>query len=475
MGSERHTAVGPARGAPRASHAARSAAWLALLGMTASAPSLAQTIGVVPGVGEPTPGKSVRLDGSNTVEGVNGAVSLGAAYSDNIGRSDTNKIEETIATAGLRFSVNEQRPRLSTDITSNFEYDDYLHRTFTNELIGSANALVVVGLVPERLTWSVQDYYGQTRANALAAESPANRVNANVLTTGPDLVMPLGGATSLTMQGRWSKATYGRTLPDNQQELGTLGLMEKLTPTSAVSINASAQRVTFDQSQGVTLPTAGSYDVYSSYLQYTATGRRTNLGAQMGYSELRENGTTTSGPLASLSLSRVLSPRATLVFDAGTAFSDSGYLFRRGEQLGGTGLTTSDAVITSDPFRSDHAAAGWSLRAERTTLTLQAQWQRETHELEDVLNRVEISGVAGISHQLSSSVTVGLDGRYGHQNFRVADTVVADWSAAASATWRISRNVTLDGMVGRYSGTVTATTNYTENRALLRLSYGRFR
>jgi hypothetical protein len=117
---------------------------------------------------------------------------VAVGHSDNVGRTATNEIDETIASAGLEFSVGQFGPRLQADLTGNFAYYDYLDDTFDSELMGSFSGNALLNFVPERFTWMIADNFGQVLSDPFQPATPDNRENINHLMTGPDLMFALG-------------------------------------------------------------------------------------------------------------------------------------------------------------------------------------------------------------------------------------------------------------------------------------------
>src|SRR5215472_10178887 len=93
---------------------------LVALGLLASAPTLAQQVGL--GLGQPlAQGRSntTLLD-----------VRAGATRSDNILETTNNETSDTIATVGANIDLARQGSRLDYDLLGNFDWAHYLHHTY---------------------------------------------------------------------------------------------------------------------------------------------------------------------------------------------------------------------------------------------------------------------------------------------------------------------------------------------------------
>ena len=449
----------------------------AIAGLVAAAGAAAQST-QVPGA----PTGAVGVPAADTeapttaASGFEGALRVGATDSDNIGRNDADKQHDTATEAGLQLSDVEDRPNLKSNIVADADYQWHSDRAYGDQVVGGLNGTVQFGFVPERLGWTVQDNFGQTRTNALAADTPLNRQDVNFLTTGPDIAIPLGSALALTAEGRWSRATFQQTAADDKQLGGVVGLADKLSASSTVSVDVAAQHVTYDQN-----PPDNDFNVRSAYLQYDLHSTRTSLRVQAGETQLHDALGDRSRPLATIVLSHTLTTRTRLTFDAGTSFSDSAQQFRLSQTLGGVTLGSSDSLVGTDPLRSDHAAAGWAFEGARTTLALRANWQRERHEQYTTLDRDGYYGSLSFTRRIRPTLTLAVNGYYGRQKFTELDTTIDDWSGEASLNWHVAGRVAIVLGGGHYAGNSSVSINspfayvYTENRAWLRVMYGRMR
>src|ERR1035438_3646049 len=94
-------------------------------------------------------------------DGFNYGIDAGIGESDNVSLVQTNKVSQTIGIADLDFTSKETGSRLSDDIVGSFTYLDFLQHAYSNEFLGHFDGLVRYALVPERLTWTLQDNWGQ--------------------------------------------------------------------------------------------------------------------------------------------------------------------------------------------------------------------------------------------------------------------------------------------------------------------------
>src|SRR5262249_4865121 len=131
-------------------------------------------------------------------------------------------------------------------------------------------------LVPQVLSWSIADNFGQAPLNPLAPIAPGNRENLNYFSTGPTLTLPLGQSTSLGISAQYGRMDYQRSPLDNINLSGAVGLTHELSPSSSISINARAERVDFSNDQ-----LNPDYDRQEAFARFAAKGSRTELGIDL--------------------------------------------------------------------------------------------------------------------------------------------------------------------------------------------------
>lgn len=399
------------------------------------------------------------------------SVSAGASHSDNIGRTNEDEQSESMADLGLQLGVDDQVGRLQAVVGADLLYRTYLDNTYDDSFIGGLNGTVTYWFAPERFSWVVEDNFGQTFIDPQAVETPDNRQYTNFLSTGPNFLIGLGSRTDLSLQGRWSDASFEDSDADNQRLSGTIGLIRHLSARSSVSLNGTVSRIEYEE------PTLFSnYDSQSAYLGFSSTGARTTLNLQAGYTAMHDFGDTQDGPLFSLAISRQLSERSTLSLNAGTSFTDSAQAFRRDQDIDGVDVGNDSAIVTGDPFQADYATLAWDVQGTRNTFELSADWRQDDHEREETANRNSIGAHATLSRRLNPVLTLALDGAWSHSEFEESDNEFDDWSAGVSLNWNFARNFSLDLRGDHFDGSGdtsqgSGVRDYTENRVTLRVGY----
>ncbi len=134
-------------------------------------------------------GTSAQSTWSQTPNGFTYGVDAGIGESDNVTLAPTDKVSQTIATTDVDFALKEQSRRFDVDAKGDFSYLDYLQNAYDSQVIGRFDGLGQAALIPDRLTWVLQDDFGQAALDPYTPMTPTNLENVNYVSTGPDLVL----------------------------------------------------------------------------------------------------------------------------------------------------------------------------------------------------------------------------------------------------------------------------------------------
>jgi hypothetical protein len=390
-------------------------------------------------------------------------VEAGVGHSDNITRVTTDEVDETLATIGANVDWTESTRRLDADVLVDLDYVEYLDDTYEGEVVGTADANLIFGIVPERFTWQVQDSFGQAQSDPFSPVTPENSENVNYFTTGPDLLLNLGTQNSMRLFGRYSTTNYEVTDLDGERTGGGVSLIRELSGASRLSLNATLEESEFDN------PASTGYETRSLFGSYDFTGGRTTLAAQVGYSWIElDDGTESGGELIQLSVTREVSNSSSLVFEVGTQLSDSGSELRDISSGGGR----EQILATSDPYENRNVSLTWNFSRNRTGISLGAAYEDNEYEVQTDYDRARVSYHGSYSRQLRPTLTFRLVGSYSEDEYDLSGVKFDDTQASASLTWNLSRHLGLRASLEHFSrGSTLPDGDVDERRAYLTLTW----
>jgi hypothetical protein len=400
-------------------------------------------------------------------------VDAGVAESDNVTLVSTGKVSQTIALADVDFDLKQKSRLLDVDAKGDFTYLDYLQGAYSNQVIGRFDGGAHVALIPERLTWTLTDDFGQAALDPFTPVTPANLENVNYVSTGPDLALRLGATSFINASARYARADYQTSPFNSNRLLGNLAWGLQLSAQSSVSLNGDTERVLFDNTV-----LNSDFDRTSGFARYEVHGARSDISADLGATTIAQNGTSTSGGLARLQLTRKVSAAAKLTLSAGRELTDASTSFSnlQGGALGVIG--TAPAAQTANNYTTDYASAGWQYQRYRTTISVSARWERDIYDGVPLLDNTRSGAEFRVARRLTHALTADVQGRIYKTDYvhslaaaGIGSSNYNDELVAAGLTWRHGRGLEVRLRAEHSARVTTGTFGYRENRALLTVGY----
>ena len=430
-------------------------------------------------------------------------VDAGLGETDNATLVTTNKVSQTISTVDADFDVKHQSSRLSVDAKGNFTDFDYLQGAYGNELLGRFDGVAHFGLIPQRVTWVLQDDFGQAALDPFTPVTPGNIEYVNYVSTGPDFALRMGGTGFLDASVRVARSTYQTSPFNSNRVLGSLAAGLQLSARSSVSLNGVAERVLFDNTV-----VNGDFNRSSAYVRYDIEGARTVLSVDLGATKITQNASagtstvilsptgspitvpetipqsaySTTGPLARVALTRKLSSAASLTLSGGRELTDGTSSFGS-IQSGALGVVgTVPALLTSSSYTSTFGSVGWVYERNRTTIGVSGRWERDVYISQPQFDLTRGGVQINVKRKLSRAFTLQLLGSYYKNDYFNATPTFAtldggnpkfdDAMVGANLSWRYSRALEVRLRAEHSSRTTPgADAGYGQNQVFLTVGY----
>lgn len=399
---------------------------------------------------------------------------VGIGETDNVNLTPSNKISQTIATADVDFDLEQQTRRLQVAAKGDFTDLDYLQGAYGNQLLGRFDGIANVGLWPEHVVWAVRDDFGQVGLDPYTPVTPGNIEDVNYFSTGPDLLLRFGATSFLDVDLRYARAQYQTSDFDSNRLIGNLAWGLNVSSRSTLSLNAATERVMFEDTEA-----NPDFDRTRAYVRYELQGARTQIAADLGASLISRSGTSTSGSLAKLELSRRLTAASKLTLSAGRELTDPSSSFST-LQSGASGIIgVGSAPQTAQSYNVDFASAGWQYARHRTTLALSFQWEKDEYLNQPQYNLERVGGEFRVSRRLTRRLTAQLFGRLYRNDYPNVQLTAASGSsnytnliAGGDLQWRTGRTLVVDFKYNYNAWVVAAPGNgYRANELFVTVGY----
>ena len=373
---------------------------------------------------------------TDAVQQVEGELTLGGYWSDNIRQTRTNAQAGEVAQVGAKFLVHEQSRRIALDLDVNAAYEKYFGNQFNSGLVGGLHGSAAFALVPDLLIWRVEDTVSQGRISPFDSATPENRQNINYFRMGPDLQFRLNDRNTLTLDARYASVSYEVSPFDSNRYEGGLAFARAIGQGQILSLHARSESIKYQQFGSV-----ADSDRREGFVRYDVRSERTVAVLDAGYTQVDLATGKQDGALARLSLERALTPMLHLRLHGGWQITDAASIFRDTLNQTRMGLDVQSAANTTETVEERRADADLAFEGRRTFASLGAVRSTENYQLTNSLDRRITRVSLAARRTLAGNLAAYLDGRYGSEHYDVSAARVIEKYGSLGLDWRAGRKL----------------------------------
>lgn len=332
----------------------------------------------------------------------------GIAHSDNINLTAHDPISQTMLIPGVNFTYNQQGEDLQANVIGDVEYRDYLGNRFNDQTQVELASQLNWSVLPDRLDFALQDYAGIQPLDTLASDAPGNQQQTNVFAVGPIYHFRLGSTVRGQAELRYIDSYAEKTKKFNShRNQGALRFAKILGPTSQLSLNATVQQVDFYND------TESNYDRNELYFRYVSQLTFFDIDAALGESQInydRAGERTQSSPLARATVSWRPTESSTFSVNVTRQYSDAAQdmMLMPGQTplANTTGISTGDAVVSSEVYLERRFQLTYALRTERLTLSISPSYRKLGYGNDPTYDQTGRGGNVAIDYRLRPTMTL---------------------------------------------------------------------
>lgn len=400
---------------------------------------------------------------------------LSLLHSDNIALSTTEPVSDTAVASQLSFDARQSGGDLLLKSRGQLQRIHYLGDNFPAEWRGGFAGQLEWTLVPQRVSFVVEDYLTREPVNLLNSLAPDNQQQVNVLVAGPDLAARLGPATRAELELRYGNSHADETPSFNGHRYSAAArVLRDTSATRRGSLNLETTRAEFDLSPRYTLRNA--------YVGFGMERPAFSLDLAVGSSRLDPwiGGTSGDTELLRGNLYWRATPRSVLSAGWRSGFSDAAeYLVAHGQDLDAPAppdlrLLEFPVHIGAGAFRERRVEMGYRFDGERLAVEVRPYDERILYLDGTVPDHRSRGGSLELDYRLRPRTTLSLVAA--RQNRRYLDIAREDTDFLASVgfvervtrhwSWRVDlqhrrRDSSMEGQA------------YDGNAAILAITYER--
>lgn len=363
-------------------------------------------------------------------------------YTDNVARSPVSEKSAYVYGVSGGVSVATKRRWFDADLEADLSYLDSDSGLYDSGVLGNALGHLTFTPIPERFNWFVEGVYGQIPVEGRLADTPANRQDFTSLTTGPQILVPLGARDLVELRGSYATINYEVTLDDSEQTEGSLSILHRLSPHQTFRLLASTADTTYDREE-----LFRDYKQNRAFLEWEAIGARTNLLVQAGYEVLDQEGEAKSGStLYNVRMRRKLGQRSSLILQVDQSLSDTSSAFSQRLEFTGVGGGAVDVSANPGVFRARSGKVHYQTQAKELEIDVSGTYEQDRYLKDQSLvsdNRNAIFSGVSIFKRLTPVIAVGVFGDLTDADYIEQDFKYTEWDLGVMGSWRIARSVGL--------------------------------
>ena len=387
-----------------------------------------------------------------------------AAFSDNIDRSSNDARSDVAYIGEVGLGYQRHSATLTAELDANYRYIGYARDTFDREGYPGLVALADLRILPERLSWHLEDVYGQVAPSPFGALDPEGDQDVNYLATGPTLTLPFGSLTAANLSAEYANTDYSVSDLDNQQIGGTAQLVRRWGARRDISLNYSRKRIDYDRDD-----LYQDYYIDKAFLRLESTVRRTSFAIDGGSMSYEADGIRNTVPLFAVTAYRQVGTRTRVGIDYFQGYSDSAEAFRL-DRLGGA-PTEQDVIVAAGPSRTKQASGFVTIGTPRLFAQFSIHYGNDEFEQNHESDRRTRGAAAEANLQMSPRTSLNAFGSIERFNERRQEDDVDDMFVGLGLLYRLTTYTTLDLKAVRYERNANVGSDFAENRVSLTWQY----
>ena len=333
---------------------------------------------------------------------------VGGGRSDNVRRVPVMEESGSYTAVGFLLDLNRESRRLEADLTADIEQRIYSIADIEDELYGFLDASVEVQALPERVSWFISDSYFQGRPDPFAIDTPENREQINVFSTGPRFNLPLGRRTFLRLSATASKQSLEETSElDSDIHAAEVGLFRALNITTEIGFTVSTRDVEYD------LPSRDN-EIDSAYLSYRRELATGEASVAIGQSKVYFGANDDSTPFVDITWARDVGARSRLTLSLGNEYVDALENVQSG--------SSADPLLNADVYEQTSVESAYAIEASRTTISIGASLIEARYANNVFLDNDESRLNIALQRSLSPQLELGLRASVSRREFQQSGT-----------------------------------------------------
>lgn len=394
-------------------------------------------------------------------------VGLFAAKYTNINLELEPEKDEYAYGATAEISAYENTRDLYLLLESDIEYINYKYNIAEDRITGSLLTNIIWRIKPENFEWHIDNTYTQTLIDTLSSDSPDNRQNVNVFSTGPTYIARIDSLNNLHFDMRAEDYRYEQD-DDNRRALLAARYYHLFNPSLTVSINSELESTTY------TTNSNNDFKRHDSFMRMDYSRGENALDIEYGYTNIISDYTSDiSEPRYLVTFTNLRTQSSTITMMYEYIASDAGRSIVINESS-----TSIDEALNNTLSSEIFIEKSLRLQSLNSTTNGYLNFEANTNHIEydsqSQLNRKSYSSVISGQWNISALNQIEYVIRYINTDFydSTLDRIDEDYLYNLNYIYGVSRNVNLNLEFNTRERQSTIDDNsYDDFRVILSLNY----
>jgi len=385
-----------------------------------------------------------------------------AEYSDNIGLAENQKNNDTILNTGVRLKYLNDDKKFPTLFELSTSYRDYVNNSFEDQTDVFANLSTKWVMNRNRVEWELVDRYQLLPIDSQLADTPDNQENTNYFSTGPNINVVNTRRSKLALNLRYELFAFEKSNEDRYDALAGLHWTYLLSSNAQTGLHATHRSVKFDDAIANT-----NYDRNDYFASFEINKNRINFFLEVGQTMVdSENQPGNTSDIIRSKYTHTIARDSVFTLGYNKELSDFGILTA-------TSLPDSSIVtdISSEVFLLEEAFVRFSHIMSWGDLKLAYTWRDYDYEIDD-FDKASYIADASLNYLIDKSMTYNISYSYLTTKWPWIERKDKDSVVRLGLSKRFENSFALDLYAqNAKKDSNFANTSYTENRAILEVSY----
>ena len=401
-------------------------------------------------------------------------IDASVTHYDNIDHVLNPPSDELVEAITGRVIVLENSANLVANVNASVSALHY-QKLQQDELTGELYADGLWIIKPKHFEWFTSDVFTQTIIDPLQSNTPSNRQDTNIFSTGPNYYIRLNKLNNLNLEARAGRVNYSDTNEDNNRASTAVRWLYQANSAMTDSVNWEVEKLDFDDAS------IDDYYKYNLYARVDYKKARNTFAAEAGITRIDyKKQDDQKGQRYLVSLESQRTRNSSIMFRYSHQITDTGadILSSAGDtSVAPPGLPAVSGVTTvpvADVYTDDTLSFEYNRTSVSNSLYFEVIQSEQDFKTQNISDQKSTTVTIVPTYNFSSASSVSLEAYYIKTRFINVSPLTEDTDTSLKIIYsrKITRNKILNFSYEKLMRDSTISTrNYRDNVVMILFRY----